>query len=39
MSRFNLSKGERFSFAKDEGLNNLTVTIRKKPPCQELAVF
>lgn len=27
MSRFNLSKGERFSFAKDEGLNNLTVTL------------
>lgn len=26
MSRFNLSKGERFSFAKDEGLN-LTVTL------------
>lgn len=27
MSRFNLSKGERFSFAKDEGLNKLTVTL------------
>ena len=27
MSRFNLSKGDRFSFAKDEGLNNLTVTL------------
>lgn len=27
MSRFNLSKGERFSFAKDAGLNNLTVTL------------
>lgn len=27
MSRFNLSKGERFSFAKDEELNNLTVTL------------
>lgn len=27
MSRFNLSKGERFSFSKDEGLNNLTVTL------------
>lgn len=27
MRKFNLSKGERFSFAKDEGLNNLTVTL------------
>ena len=27
MNRFNLSKGDRFSFAKDEGLNNLTVTL------------
>lgn len=27
MSRFNLSKGERFSFAKDEDLNNITVTL------------
>ena len=27
MSRFNLSKGDRFSFAKDEGLNNLTVSL------------
>lgn len=27
MSRFNLSKGEHFSFAKDKGLNRLTVTL------------
>lgn len=27
MSRFDLSKGQRFSFAKDQGLNNLTVTL------------
>ncbi|MGN0028272.1 MAG: TerD family protein [Marinilabiliaceae bacterium] len=27
MGRFNLSKGERFSFAKDQCLNNLTVTL------------
>ena len=27
MSRFNLSKGERFSLKKSEGLNNLTVTL------------
>ena len=27
MGRFNLSKGERFSFAKDQGLNNITVTL------------
>ena len=27
MSRFDLKKGERFSFKKDEGLNNLTVTL------------
>lgn len=27
MSRFNLSKGERFSFAKDNSLNNLTVIL------------
>lgn len=27
MSRFNLTKGERFSFAKDQGLNHLTVTL------------
>lgn len=28
MSRFNLSKGERFSFAKSEGLNNITATLK-----------
>ena len=27
MSKFNLSKGERFSLAKDAGLNNLTITL------------
>ena len=27
MSRFDLSKGERFSLKKSEGLNNLTVTL------------
>ncbi len=27
MSRFDLKKGERFSFKKDEALNNLTVTL------------
>lgn len=27
MSRFNLSKGERFSFVKDNSLNNLTVIL------------
>lgn len=27
MGRFNLKKGERFSFSKDEGLNNLTVKL------------
>ena len=27
MSRFDLKKGERFSFKKDDGLNNLTVTL------------